>query len=181
MKKMLALLVSALAFSSCTYGANRWNDFKDVVTVDFGTGLGVKGRISYIGTGLIVNKDRFGLREGNIGSWNGEETQSYETDLIFYRGGDFRTPLAPEVIERRKESYGNTGWVVWDMPTKEGMNWHWVSQVEASAGLGISARLGLNPLEAIDFILGFTTLDFYGDDTAISEDEKEEAEKAEKK
>lgn len=38
------------------------------------------------------------------------------------------------------------------------------SQVEAVAGLGLSLRLGLNPGELLDFLLGWGGLDLYGDD-----------------
>ena len=41
---------------------------------------------------------------------------------------------------------------------------YFLAQVEAVVGLGPSIRLGFNPGELLDFILGWTTLDIYKDD-----------------
>ena len=40
------------------------------------------------------------------------------------------------------------------------------TQIEAAIGIGPSLRLGFNPGELLDFILGWTTVDIYGDDAA---------------
>ena len=42
--------------------------------------------------------------------------------------------------------------------------WQSLTQCELAAGLGPTVRLGFNPGELVDFILGWTTLDIYGDD-----------------
>jgi hypothetical protein len=42
----------------------------------------------------------------------------------------------------------------------------YLTQVEVVIAIGGSVRLGLNPLEAVDFVLGWTTLDVLGDDSA---------------
>ena len=39
-----------------------------------------------------------------------------------------------------------------------------MTQIEIAGGLGLTIRLGFNPGELIDFILGFTSMDLYGDD-----------------
>ena len=38
------------------------------------------------------------------------------------------------------------------------------TQIEAVVGAGPSVRLGFNPGELLDFILGWTTIDIYKDD-----------------
>ncbi len=38
------------------------------------------------------------------------------------------------------------------------------TQIEVVAGLGLTLRLGFNPGELLDFVIGFTSLDMYGDD-----------------
>ncbi len=43
------------------------------------------------------------------------------------------------------------------------------TQVEAVVGLGYTLRLGFNPGELIDFLLGWTTLDLCHDDISISQ------------
>ena len=53
---------------------------------------------------------------------------------------------------------------------------HYYTQVEAAAGLLLipSVRLGLNPGELIDFVLGWTTLDIFQDDLEAEKDKQEE-------
>jgi hypothetical protein len=41
---------------------------------------------------------------------------------------------------------------------------YYITQVEAAVGLGGTIRLGINPGELVDFLLGWMTIDFYGDD-----------------
>jgi hypothetical protein len=40
---------------------------------------------------------------------------------------------------------------------------YWTN-IEVSAGVLVGVRVGFNPGELLDFLLGFTTLDIYGDD-----------------
>ena len=40
----------------------------------------------------------------------------------------------------------------------------YLTQIEVAAGLGGTLRLGFNPGELLDFILGFTTIDIFNDD-----------------
>ncbi len=42
--------------------------------------------------------------------------------------------------------------------------WPMYTEVEAVAALGPAVRVGINPGELVDFILGWTTLDIYSDD-----------------
>ena len=45
------------------------------------------------------------------------------------------------------------------------------NQIEAVIGVGPSLRLGFNPGELLDFILGWTTIDIYKDDLEQSKKE----------
>jgi len=44
--------------------------------------------------------------------------------------------------------------------------WYYCTQIEAVAGLGGSVRVGFNPGELLDFILGWALLDIFDDDIA---------------
>jgi len=44
------------------------------------------------------------------------------------------------------------------------LNASYWTQIEAVIGIGGTLRLGFNPGELLDFILGWTTIDIYGDD-----------------
>ena len=45
--------------------------------------------------------------------------------------------------------------------------WPYYTQVEAVAGVGYGVRFGFNIGEFIDLLLGWTTIDIYGDDIGI--------------
>lgn len=60
---------------------------------------------------------------------------------------------------------------------------HWSpdwTHLEIAAALGVGVRLGFNPGELLDFLLGFFGADLYGDDLARGEMENPYAESAEK-
>lgn len=48
----------------------------------------------------------------------------------------------------------------------EGPAYSYYTEVQVAVGVGFMIRLGVNPGEFLDFLLGFTTLDLYGDDVA---------------
>ena len=47
------------------------------------------------------------------------------------------------------------------------------TQIEMAAGLGGTLRLGVNPGEFVDFLLGWTTLDIFDDDPGRRKKEEE--------
>jgi hypothetical protein len=49
------------------------------------------------------------------------------------------------------------------------------SQIEIAAGLGLSVRLGFNPVELLDFLLGWFGIDIYGDDVEMKKAREERA------
>ncbi len=53
------------------------------------------------------------------------------------------------------------------------------THLEVAAALGVGVRLGFNPGELLDFLLGFFGADLYGDDLARGEGENPHAESAE--
>jgi len=118
-------------------------------------------------------------------------------DFLAFRGGFGRPHYQPAVHagpfdffllimreelffdESNREDRGKTFSTRWVfpfvlMPEKgryEKIPAYYFSQLEVWAGVGIppAFRVGINPLEAVDFLAGWTTLDFMDDDSFIFE------------
>ena len=165
---LLLLVLASLLSGGCgsAYMKNRVNDAADIFSLGAGVGIGAQARISFLQLGLMSNKEFLGLREGNAMIY-GPETQAHDSDWLLYRHGNFTPLLDPVQQERRKSSNGYTGWVLFSAPHTDRIHMHWLTQVELVGALGPSIRFGVNPLELVDFVLGFTTFDFFGDDIAI--------------
>ena len=199
--KAIALLWLALAGSGCVpargYFTDRWADAKDIFTVSVGTGGGAKVRVGPLNAGLFFNSDIAGLRGGEcfyvpgsfmerakagphfVSSLRREWTPcSADLILVFFGGED--CDLNPAMKQRMK-SYGMESF--WFVPTGYSRTEcppYYYTQVEAAIGFGGTLRLGFNPGELLDFLLGWTTLDIYGDDLEARR-EREERKKAKEK
>ncbi len=188
--RVVLVLGLALAGSGCVgarwYFGDRWADAKDVFTASVGGGFGAKARVGPVNAGLLVNSDIAGLRAGEcfylprskckmmIDSspivWN-------DFDLVvlvigrdaFHPAGLFESEFGTRIQERSKDYYA--GGVVF-LPARPGC-YSYYTQVEVIAGIGGSLRLGFNPGELLDFLLGWTTLDIYGDDLAARREREE--------
>ena len=171
---ILAALVAA-AVSGCAstggYWADRGRDAADVFTCTVGVGTaGAKARVGPVCAGLLAQSDITGLRNGRffmdpppifaqydllLGCWGvenitgNERKDAVESTMVipFIYGGNFFS-VPP------------------DLPA------YYYCQIEAVATLGMSLRLGFNPGELLDFLLGFSTIDIFGDDIAAKERKK---------
>jgi hypothetical protein len=179
-----ALILGAVAagsgcISSRAYFADRWADAKDIFTASVGTGAGANLRVGPVGTGLFANSDFAGLRGGegyylweDAGTRVGDMLGRHMTcslSLLAFWGDDFSIAEC----EPRKKSHNTGGFLVPFSYRKVPASFY--TQCEAAAGLGWTLRLGFNPGELLDFLLGWTTLDIYGDDLQARK-EREEAE-----
>ena len=72
-----------------------------------------------------------------------------------------------------------SGCPFWTPPPPESPNPARWTQIEVAAGLFGDVRLGFNPGELLDFLLGFFGADLYGDDIARGEGVNPHAESAE--
>lgn len=169
---LAALAVGAVLAALCAgcagmgYLADRGRDAADVVTAGVGMGAGLKARAGPVQVGALGNIDMWGLRGGQLGEvafyetltrdvllpWPsqgvfGEERYVYEAprQMPHRRGKGFRAKAPLPVIG------------IADQP-------EYYTQVEVVIAIGGSLRLGLNPGELLDFVIGWTTLDLYGDD-----------------
>lgn len=182
----LALAASlTLAGCSSQEWANRAEDWAQVFTLTVGDGVGVKARIGPAQLGLYKGEDRAGLRAGEWGSsWHSHD--NYDYLWLFYGKECFtgwettRTPLQakkvtaathvfPLLVERRAPSPHGFVDLYGDSKYENGAhNAAYWTQFDLAVGVGGSVRLGFNPGELLDAILGHVGIDIYRDDIAES-------------
>ena len=182
------LLATALLASGCaTYVRDRVADAGDIFTATVGTGIGVTAKAGPVHTGLGYGVDLYGLRGGELGSFvpsapEDEWPLSGDMAFILSAFGGF-APHQHRPYARGKayaSQYLQTGklWPFLDPPWDPDAECHpaidpqW-TQIDLSVGLIASVRLGFNPGELLDFIMGLAGLDLYGDDLAGSKEDWE--------
>ncbi len=187
------VLICSSGCATRGYLRDRAYDDADIFTIYAGYGGGAKTRIGPFQAGLLMDVGRGGLRGGDILGvsdfwYKGSDTTS-KMDLLFgvvgieafdarpipaARGKCFASKqiIISEPINFRddpKKAAGakKMGWVYNPLP--------YYTQIDVVAGLGLNLRIGFNPGELIDFILGWTTLDLYNDDIGLKEENKEQS------
>lgn len=170
----LSLLV---VFSGCSspYFANRGRDAADIFTFTIGQGIGAKARVGPLQTGIFWNEDFAGLRGGGFGpasAWKNEYGKfPKDIDTLFFPifgvfGGDSLQGSA--LLPGRHKAYEAFSPVpLISLPTESTP--YYYTQIEAAVGFLGTIRLGFNPGELIDFLLGWTTIDIFGDDIGVIE------------
>jgi len=178
----LALVVASLTGCTSTKGyfLDRRRDAGDIFTANVGTGYGAKARVGFLQTGLLSNTDVAGLRAGSLfGPSGSSEFELGPIGLITvpiiyfmpafgatgtktyrnYNTGRDQFTVGGTSQARGKEidSWSSTLIVTHDSLPH-------LTQIEVVVGVCGSIRLGFNPGELLDFILGWTTIDIYGDD-----------------
>jgi len=177
------LLAPLLAGCSAAYWTDRGRDFLDVPTITFNSALGVRARVGPVHAGLIISGTDYGLRGGALEKeeWSGHTGNCIE---CIGWGGESFDPKALLGDSKRCERKGfdaidNAIPFLTIEIVEGGFHPYW-TQIEAQASFLLGLRLGLNPGEFADFLVGFSTLDIYGDDVAgkKTEPEKKPAEPA---
>lgn len=189
---VLLLLASAIT-SGCAstkaYLADRGRDAADVFTVSVGVGAGVKARVGPMHAGLAAMHDTMGLQGGGVFRYPVNQrcldTLDLETTFslaeVFSLPGDkrfksFEVRQEVNPLFSRLDPY-------WFEPDENHPLLHpYYTQIELAGGLVGTLRLGFNPGELLDFILGWTTIDMYHDDLGMGKlrNEKAEAEATER-
>ena len=184
--RLTALLVVVAFAQGCAtpYMKDRKRDAADIITATVGCGGGAKARVGPVQVGLLFNAAEAGLRGGEAvkaGLFEPAKTRFPRAlDALFincgcetFEGGPlapargktfhavtaiYLTAPVPESILSGPSSKRAGG-----VPARYSPIPYW-TEVEAVVGVGGSLRLGLNVGEFIDFLLGWTTLDIFGDD-----------------
>jgi hypothetical protein len=162
----LLLLVSAC---STPYLADRGRDALDIFTLAGGIGIGAKAHVGPLSTGVLYQQEHFGVRNGEV--YSAENSDEYrehkpwdEAYLFMIAEASNHGPVARD----RGKDCQTSGFLVplgwWETDDFCHLPPNYFTQVEAVVGLGVGFRLGFNPGELLDFLLGWTTLDIFRDD-----------------
>ncbi len=129
--------------------------------------MGGKARVGPVGTGLSIAADIGGLSGG---CWHGGKMERGGMDAHPVIIG-FERGVSDRIAQRRLKNHDaflfmgiSNGFEFPITDTRRFYSLHYLTQIEVAAALGIRLRIGFNPGELIDLILGFFTLDPYGDD-----------------
>jgi hypothetical protein len=153
---------------------DRGRDAKDVFTFTVGAGIGAKARVGPFQTGFLIQSDSEGLRGGGSPAGSGAR----HTDVSFFPdtldlhlligGEDTYNPGDPLVHERNKRYDAQTCVLYSMVEDKCGSCPFYYTEIEAVVALGGSVRIGFNPGELLDFILGWFGVDLYHDDLEMA-------------
>jgi hypothetical protein len=183
-----ALVLGMLAAGSgCVsprgYLLDRWADAKDVFTASVGTGGGARARVGPLNAGLFLNSDLAGLRGGECFRLSDGPLIGGDSDgvLLLFYGDQFdlrylaidtsgktgtRYQAVGDRLAERHKSYQSgimplpSPLTLFEFPKTP----YYYTQLEVAVGVGGTLRLGFNPGELLDFLLGWTTLDIFRDD-----------------
>ena len=166
----LAILLTASltgCASTTSYLTDRGRDLADIVTIGVGVGGGAKARIGPIQTGLLADMQILALRGGQFHYGNDSYIVPSIFDLYTFVTGveSFNPTHGKSVSKDRRKSFTAEGHripfvSIVDPPGSP----TYFTQVEITGGLLLNLRVGFNPGELLDFIIGWTTFDIYNDD-----------------
>jgi hypothetical protein len=178
----LLLLLSGCA-STKGYLVDRGRDALDIATVGVGVGWGAKMRAGPIQSGLLFEGTCAALRGGEFthigknippeleGWGNSTDGQWLLYGVEFFHGAslprnkNFYASNLKSMNSDYDEDEGGFGMPFFHTLTDDSPPAPtYYTQFEAVAALGISVRLGFNPGELMDFLLGWVKVDVYKDD-----------------
>jgi len=182
---MLLCLLTCLA-AGCAYMEDRGRDFADCFRLSVGAGrFGIAhAKVCAIGTGVGLEKTyRAGIeRKGEPEVWK-EEGNGF---LVCYSRAFFPESDEPDMAYAEKASRSSWSTIMFSIegpvsprfltvlfiPAPDAEDFFWI---EGGAGALVGIRAGFNIAEFADFLLGWGTLDIFGDDgRGAAEEEPEE-------
>ena len=152
------------------YLVDRGRDAADIITVTIGLGVGAKARVGPFQTGLLAESDGIGLRGGMFPDVS-DNRESFvfprTVDLQLIAVGDESFDSNNELTaQRHKDFRANSVRPLFFHRTIHESCPSYYTQLDAVVALGPSIRLGFNPGELLDFLLGWGNVDIYKDDLA---------------
>ena len=177
MKKIIHTVLAVLVITSMTgcastYMVDRRRDALDVFTIAGGVGLGARARIGPIHGGLILYGGDVGLYAGDIVEcYAGSCIHFVDTEIIGFGVEQMGVRLFPSSTRTDrldgKYFFAESSTVPF-VATKFNSNLrfphpYW-TQCEVQLGIIPAIRLGFNPGELFDFLLGWVGIDIYDDD-----------------
>jgi hypothetical protein len=175
---ILAILCVATFLSGCAtpYMVDRGRDAADIFTATVGSGAEIKARFGPMQVALGGTHADRGLRGGVVADFarglHGDEHFAVSDGAFLVWGAETFDPLAVPRVHERDKNYGAFGLLCFAFLPNAGpqendiipARLHYYSQIEVVIGVVKTLRLGFNPGELLDFILGWTTIDIFGDD-----------------
>ena len=169
---LLLGVMASLAIGCASSGimADRRRDAADIFNCSLGFGLGAAARVGPVKTGVIAEGDIAGHRGGQ--SCNGNPMFLGNFDAFMLGFGLERFSGYPDWVEMKER--GKDFEAEWEGPPIIGIAPLWrdparnhrgqLYQIDVTAAIGLSLRLGFNPAELLDFALGWWAIDFLDDD-----------------
>jgi hypothetical protein len=176
------LLLVGMTGCATPYMRDRGRDAADIFTLTVGgLGAGARVRAGPIHCGIIANLGDIGLRGGAIMETIGGICNPNELEFIGYGSEMFCPVNFPDDMTANyrldTKGYEATSHTVPFVTTElfksdllgpekarpTGLHPYW-TQIEMQAGFLVMFRLGFNPGELLDFLLGWAKIDIYKDD-----------------
>jgi hypothetical protein len=141
----------------------------------------MKARIASVQSGLLYNFDYWGWRNGCYNEGTGSDYGFMDWSILLFSGENFFKHPDP-----RGKRFGADGLlfltVLGDKHkylSRSPLFHPYYSQIEVCVGLWRSMRIGVNPGEFADFLLGWVGIDFFDDDIEFEKtiNPKKEADK----
>ena len=168
---LLFFLATVIITSGCAtsdYMSNRYHDSMDIFTLTGNWSMGARARGGPISAGFSYLIADYGLGGGQIGPITAGPAAAVTgamTDFTFVNMETFK--ITPDYRNKSYESMGIFLSSMAKLSSEKKIFWPYYTQVETVAGVGYGVRFGFNIGEFIDFLLGWTTIDIYGDDIGI--------------
>lgn len=173
---VLVAFLAAISAGCATSGLrlDRQRDAMDIVTASLGFGLGVKARAGPLQFGILYDDTEFvGLRGGTTYCLARREPPgtSLETVTMLLNFEEFLPDSeTTRLTYERRKAFCSVGVLVFTITEpRDDLHWYetapyYYTQLEAVFAIGPSIRVGVNPGEFVDFLLGWFGVDMYGDD-----------------
>lgn len=167
---IFVLLAMAAGCSNNSYLTKRGRDALDIVTVGVGVGLGGKARVGPLQVGLLADIPRIGLRGGEFRDAQGPgkgwfPPLSYDLQWVIKGSETFNGAKH----DRRKNfrAFAKVPFFHRAVPSRASP--YYFTHIEIAADLLLGVRLGFNPGELVDFLLGWGGVDLFKDDVAVQD------------
>lgn len=169
----VAFSVACAFCSGCAtsgYMKDRMRDGADIFTIGTGLGGGVKARIGPVQTGLFADVQMVALRGGQFPCWNDAYMfpSNFELEGLFTGFESFNPKIGRSTAQQRRKSFTAEGhdvpFIIYVDPPGSPS---YYTQIEVAGGLLLNLRLGFNPGELLDFVLGWVAIDIFDDDLGV--------------
>lgn len=175
---VLALLGLCAGCGTSDFAMNRRNDARDIFTLQSGRGGGAKVRVGPVNVGMFA--DLVEVEEAPLTAMpSGDGVAHVELTTTLFSQERCRMGVQDDPLDRNKsfQARGIAGVTV--ASTCDGRRVArslvpYYTQVEIALGAVRTIRVGVNPGELLDFLLGFMFVDLFGDDVVGREQEAPE-------